>query len=67
MIESLPLRPMLTPHPSASDLLRRLSGKAALIDASACATYARSGRKNPPSDWKRNKPSPDPLWPQRPD
>jgi len=46
VIESLPCDLMLTPHPSASDLLRRLSGKAALIDASACATYARSGRKN---------------------
>lgn len=35
---------LITPHPSASNLVDRLAGKAALVDRSACAAYASRGR-----------------------
>ncbi len=35
---------LITPHPSVSALFERLSGKAPLIDADACARLARSAR-----------------------
>ena len=39
---------MLTPHPSGSNLLERLSGREALVDAGACKAYAevRDGRRS---------------------
>jgi metallo-beta-lactamase class B len=41
-IAALPCDVLVTPHPSASQLFARLSGKAALIDTGACQAYARS-------------------------
>ncbi|GAM07210.1 subclass B3 metallo-beta-lactamase [Novosphingobium sp. MBES04] len=40
VIATLPCDVLVTPHPSASDLFARLSGREALIDAQACARYA---------------------------
>ena len=42
-IEALPCDLLLTPHPSSSDLLNRLSGKAALSSPRACVAYAAGG------------------------
>lgn len=42
-IEALPCDLLLTPHPESSDLLERLSGKAALTYPRACAAYAAAG------------------------
>ena len=42
-IAALPCDIMLTPHPSGSNLLERLSGREALVDAGACKAYAESG------------------------
>jgi metallo-beta-lactamase class B len=42
-IEAMPCDVLLTPHPSGSDLLRRLSGKAALGMPRACVAYAAGG------------------------
>ena len=39
-IAALPCDIMLTPHPSGSNLLERLSGREALVDAGACKAYA---------------------------
>lgn len=39
-IAALPCDILLTPHPGASDMMERLSGKAPLIDPAACRTYA---------------------------
>lgn len=36
---------VISPHPSASNLYERLAGKARLIDAKGCATYAAAARK----------------------
>ena len=33
---------LLTPHPSASDMINRMAGKAPLDDAAACRTYAET-------------------------
>ena len=44
-IAALPCDIMLTPHPSGSNLLERLSGREALVDAGACKAYAESGMK----------------------
>jgi metallo-beta-lactamase class B len=43
VIEALPCDLMLTPHPSGSALLERLSGKAPLTYPRACAAYAAGG------------------------
>jgi metallo-beta-lactamase class B len=43
-IAALPCDILLTPHPSASNLFLRLSGKAPLADPNACAAYAEAGR-----------------------
>lgn len=43
VIEALPCDLLLTPHPGGSDLLKRLSGKAALTTPRACITYAAGG------------------------
>lgn len=40
VIAALPCDLLVTPHPSASNLFDRLSGKAPLTDAAACQTYA---------------------------
>lgn len=45
-IASLPCDVLITPHPLASNLFARLDGKAALIDAKACARYAANARTN---------------------
>ena len=42
-IAALPCDIMLTPHPSGSNLLERLSGRAPLADAAACKAYAQLG------------------------
>ncbi len=42
-IEALPCDLLLTPHPGGSDLLERLSGKAALVYPRACTAYAAAG------------------------
>lgn len=42
-IEALPCDLLLTPHPSSSDLLERLSGKAPLVYSRACVAYAAGG------------------------
>ena len=52
-IAALPCDIMLTPHPSGSNLLERLSGREALVDAGACKAYAESGMKRPISGWTR--------------
>ncbi len=44
-IAALPCEILLTPHPSSSDLLERLSGKAPLADRRACKAYAQAGRE----------------------
>lgn len=43
-IASLPCDLIITPHPAASDLYERLAGKAPLVSATACASYAAAGR-----------------------
>ena len=43
-VAALPCHLLLTPHPSASNLLERLTGKAPLVEAGACAAYAMRGR-----------------------
>jgi metallo-beta-lactamase class B len=45
-VAALPCDILMTPHPAASNLLARLDGKAPLIDASACKTYADNARQN---------------------
>lgn len=40
LIGALPCDVLVTPHPEASNLFPRMEGKAALIDAEACRTYA---------------------------
>jgi metallo-beta-lactamase class B len=42
-IEALPCDLLLTPHPSGSDLLERLSGKTPLVYPRACIAYAAAG------------------------
>ncbi len=42
-IEALPCDLLLTPHPGSSELLERLSGKAALTNPRACISYAAGG------------------------
>ncbi len=42
-IETLPCDLLLTPHPSGSELLERLSGKAPLVYPRACIAYAAAG------------------------
>ena len=42
-IEALPCDVLLTPHPSGSDLLDRLSDKAPLVTPRACVAYAAGG------------------------
>jgi metallo-beta-lactamase class B len=37
---------LLTPHPSASGMMERFAGKAALVDTSACRAYATTAREN---------------------
>lgn len=43
VIEALPCDVLLTPHPSSSNLLARLSGKAPLVTPRACISYAAGG------------------------
>jgi metallo-beta-lactamase class B len=43
VIEALPCDLLLTPHPSGSDLLKRLSGQAPLLTPRACVAYAAAG------------------------
>ncbi|MBN8502007.1 MAG: subclass B3 metallo-beta-lactamase [Sphingomonadales bacterium] len=43
VIEALPCDLLLTPHPSGSELLQRLSGKAPRTTQRACISYAQSG------------------------
>jgi metallo-beta-lactamase class B len=45
VIGALPCEIMITPHPSASDLFPRLSGKQPLVDPNACAAYAEAAGK----------------------
>jgi metallo-beta-lactamase class B len=44
-IADLPCDVLVTPHPSASNLFARLSGKAALVDSKACRAYAETARE----------------------
>lgn len=44
LIAALPCDILVTPHPSASNLVARLSGKAPLVDRGACAAYAATAR-----------------------
>lgn len=44
-IGNLPCDIIATPHPSASDLFARLSGSAALVDPTACRTYAAAATR----------------------
>lgn len=44
-IATLPCDVLVTPHPSASDLFAKISGKAAQVDPAACRTYARSAQE----------------------
>lgn len=44
-VAALPCDLLITPHPSASNVFDRLSGKAALVDPAACRTYAATARK----------------------
>jgi metallo-beta-lactamase class B len=44
-IAALPCEILVTPHPSASDLFQRLSGKAPLAEPNACAAYAQAGSR----------------------
>ena len=44
VVAALPCDLIVTPHPSASNLFDRLSGKATLIDPGACRAYAQAGR-----------------------
>jgi len=44
-VAALPCDVLITPHPSASNLFDRLSGKAALVDPTACRTYAATASK----------------------
>lgn len=44
-IAALPCDILLTPHPGSSNLLERLSGRGALVDAGACRAYAEAGSK----------------------
>lgn len=43
VVEALPCDLILTPHPSGSNLLERLSGQAPLIAPRACEAYAAAG------------------------
>ena len=43
VIEGLPCDLIITPHPSSSNLLDRLSGKAPLVDPRGCITHAAQG------------------------
>ena len=45
VVAALPCDVIITPHPAASNLLDRLSGKAALVDPGACRAYAQAGRE----------------------
>lgn len=45
VVAALPCDVILTPHPGASNLLERLSGKAPLLDPAACRAYAQAGRE----------------------
>lgn len=40
-VASLPCDILITPHPGASDLFRRLAGEAPLVDANGCRAYAK--------------------------
>ena len=44
-IERMPCAILVTPHPSASNLHARLSGRAPLADPEACRAYAQAGRE----------------------
>lgn len=44
-IAALPCDILLTPHPGSSNLLERLSGRGALVDAGACRAYAEAGSR----------------------
>ncbi len=44
-VAALPCDVLITPHPSASNLFDRLSGNAALVDKTACRTYAATASK----------------------
>lgn len=44
-VAALPCDLLITPHPSASNLFDRLSGKAPLADPTACRTYAATASK----------------------
>ena len=44
-IAALPCDLLITPHPSASNLFDRVSGKAPLVDPTACRTYAATATK----------------------
>lgn len=43
-VATLPCDVLVTPHPQASDLFERLSGKAPLVDPAACRRYADAAR-----------------------
>ncbi len=45
VVAALPCDLIITPHPSASNLFDRLSGKAPLVDPNACRAYAQAGRE----------------------
>lgn len=44
-IGALPCDLLLTPHPGATAMMERFSGKAALVDAAACRNYVAAARK----------------------
>lgn len=44
-IAALPCDILLTPHPAASAMMERFAGKAPLVDASACRTYAQAAQQ----------------------
>lgn len=43
-IAELPCDILVTPHPSASNFLERLAGKAPLVDTAACSAYAQNAK-----------------------
>lgn len=55
VIEGLPCDLLLTPHPSGSDLLKRLSHQAPLLTPRACLAYAAAGSERLAKRLEREK------------
>lgn len=56
-IAAMPCDILITPHPGSSNLLERLSGRGALVDAGACKAYAAAGMKRLDQRLAREGPS----------